>query len=46
MSCYFRYLKSLFEEAGVHVTPDNKRRLDQTIHAFVRVQYKRCMPDL
>ena len=45
MSCYFRHLNSLFDEAGVRVTPDNKRILDQTIHAFVHVPYKRCMPD-
>ena len=45
MSCYFRYLKELFSEAGVTVTPANKRRLDQAIHAHVGVTYKKCMPD-
>lgn len=45
MSCYFRYLKGVFAEAGVSVTPANKQRLDQAIHAAVGVPYKRCMPD-
>ena len=45
MSCYFRYLKDVLAEAKVTVTPANKRELDQAIHAFVKVQYKRCMPD-
>jgi len=45
MSCYFRYLRELFAEAGVRVTPANKRELDQLIHAHVGVPYKKCMPD-
>ncbi len=45
MSCYFRYLKDILSEAGVKVTPGNKRALDQAIHAAVGVSYKRCMPD-
>ena len=45
MSCYFRYLKEIFAEAGVTLTPANKRQLDQAIHAFVHVPYKHCMPE-
>ena len=45
MSCYFRYLKEVFAEAGITVTPANKRQLDRTIHAHVGVPYKHCMPD-
>ena len=45
MSCYFRYLNDVFSEAGITVTPANKRRLDQAIHAHVGVPYKKCMPD-
>lgn len=45
MSCYFRYMKDVLAEAKVTVTPANKRDLDQAIHAFVKVQYKQCMPD-
>ena len=45
MSCYFRHMKDVFTEAGVSVTPANKQRLDQAIHAAVGVRYKQCMPD-
>lgn len=45
MSCYFRYMKDVFEETHIKVTTSNKRSLDQAIHAFVGVAYKRCMPD-
>ena len=45
MSCYFRYLKEIFAEVGITVTPANKRALDQALHAHVHVPYKRCMPD-
>ena len=44
MSCYFRYLRDVFHEAGVTLTESNKRQVDQAIHAFVGVPYKRCMP--
>ncbi len=44
MSCYFRYLRDVFQEAGVTLSESNKRQLDQTIHAFVGVAYKHCMP--
>ncbi|MFZ1946202.1 MAG: hypothetical protein WAW06_01490 [bacterium] len=42
MSCYFRHLKTLFEEAGVVVTPDNRKQLDRVIHEAVGVAYKDC----
>ncbi len=45
MSCYFRYMKDIFKEAGVAVTPKNKREIDQAVHKMVRVKYKKCMPD-
>lgn len=45
MSCYFRYMKDILKEAGVAVTPKNKREIDQAIHKMVRVKYKKCMPD-
>ena len=45
MSCYFRYLKDVFAEAGIRVTPATKRRFDEAIHALVGVPYKHCMPD-
>ena len=42
MSCYFRHLKDVFAEAGVEVTPQNKKEIDQAIHRFVEVTYKDC----
>ena len=42
MSCYFRQLKDILAEAGVEVTPGNKRQVDQAIHRIVGVEYKDC----
>ncbi|MEE8373574.1 MAG: hypothetical protein V3R87_07650 [Dehalococcoidia bacterium] len=42
MSCYFRHLKPVFDEAGITVTPDNRKRIDQVIHQLVQVDYKEC----
>ena len=42
MSCYFRILKDVFEEAGIEVTPANKKRVDEAIHRIVDVEYKHC----
>jgi hypothetical protein len=42
MSCYFRHLKDIFAEAGIEVTPDNKKQIDQAIHRIVKVEYKNC----
>jgi hypothetical protein len=42
MSCYFRHLNELFAEAGITVTPANRKQLDQAIHKIVEVEYKNC----
>lgn len=42
MSCYFRHLKPVFEEAGITVTPDNRKRIDQVMHQLVHIDYKEC----
>jgi len=42
MSCYFRHLKNIFEEAGIEVTPANKKQIDQAIHHIFGVTYKHC----
>ena len=44
MSCYFRHMKDVFDEAGVTVTPENKKAVDEAIHKIVKVDYKHC-PD-
>jgi len=42
MSCYLRHLKELLDEAGVEVTPGNKRQIDEAVHKIVGVEYKDC----
>ncbi len=44
MSCYFRHMKDVLEEAGVEVTKENKKEIDQIIHELVNVPYKQCSP--
>lgn len=42
MSCYFRHMKDVFEEAGIEVGPENKKDVDRKIHEIVGVTYKDC----
>ena len=42
MTCYFRHLHEVFEEAGIEVTKENKREIDKAIHGIVGVEYKNC----
>ena len=42
MTCYFRYLKAIFEKAGLTVTKENKKDIDRVIHRIVGVDYKNC----
>ena len=42
MTCYFRHLQSVFKKAGIEVTSQNKREIDQIIHKIVSVRYKDC----
>jgi hypothetical protein len=42
MTCYFRHLKGIFEEAGIQVTTENKREIDKVIHGIVGVKYRNC----
>jgi hypothetical protein len=42
MSCYFRHLKEVFSQAGIEVTPQNKKAVDQALHELVGVHYKAC----
>jgi hypothetical protein len=42
MSCYFRHLKAVLDEAGMEVTRDNKRQIDEAIHHVMDVTYKDC----
>ena len=40
MSCYFRHMKDILSEAGIEVTPQNKKAVDQAFHNIVDVEYK------
>ena len=42
MSCYFRHLNEIFDEACIVVTPSNRKQIDQAIHQVVGVTYKEC----
>ena len=42
MSCYFRHLQGIFTEAGIEVTPANKKEIDKAINQIVNVSYKNC----
>lgn len=42
MSCYFRHMKGVFEEIGVEVTAENKKKIDAILHKIVDVEYKDC----
>ncbi|UCH51394.1 MAG: hypothetical protein JSV54_01075 [Chloroflexota bacterium] len=42
MSCYFRHLKGIFDEAGIEVTPDNRKQVDHAIHEILSINYKDC----
>jgi len=44
MSCYFRHMKEILEEAGVEVTKENKKEIDRIMHGIVDVEYKNCSP--
>jgi hypothetical protein len=42
MSCYFRHLKDVLAEAGIEVTPANKKDIDRALHEIMGVAYKDC----
>ncbi len=42
MSCYLRHIKDILDEAGIAITPTNKKQIDQAVHQAVGVTYKSC----
>jgi hypothetical protein len=42
MSCYFRHMKDILEEAGITVDPANKKTIDQALHQIMGIGYKDC----
>ncbi len=41
MSCYLRHLREVLAEAGIEVTPANRKQVDAIMHRFVGT-YKDC----
>jgi len=42
VSCYLRHIKDLLDEAGITVTKENRKQIDQAVHQAVGVTYKDC----
>lgn len=42
MSCYFRHMGAIMQEAGIEVTAANKKQVDRAIHEIMDVEYKNC----
>ena len=42
LSCYLRHMKDVLDEAGIVVTPANRKQVDQAVHHAVGVAYKDC----
>ncbi len=42
MSCYLRHLKDILGEAGIDVTPANRKEIDRAIHQIAGTSYKDC----
>jgi hypothetical protein len=44
MSCYLRHMDDVMKEAGISLTKENRRLVDEAVHRVVEVHYKNC-PD-
>ena len=42
MSCYFRHINDILQEAGINVNAKNKTQIDQAIHQILGTSYKDC----
>ena len=42
MSCYLRHIQDILDEAGITVTPSNRKVVDEAVHRAVGVVYKDC----
>ena len=42
VSCYLRHVKEVLAEAGVEVTPENRKQIDRAFHELMGVRYKDC----
>ncbi len=44
MSCYFLHMDDIFSEAGITLTKENRKQVDQAVHRIMDVEYKNCPP--
>ena len=42
MSCYLGHIKDILDQAGIAITPANRKQIDQAVHQAVGVAYKNC----
>jgi hypothetical protein len=42
MSCYFRHIKDILQEARIDFSGSKKKQVDQVIHHMLGVSYKDC----
>ena len=42
MSCYLRGMKEILAEAGIEVTPQNRKKVDQAIHKILGMEDEHC----
>lgn len=42
MSCYLRHIQGILDEAGIAVTPSNRKLADEAVHKAIGVSYKDC----
>jgi hypothetical protein len=42
MSCYLKHIQDILNEAGVAVTPANRKLVDEAVHRAVGIVYKDC----
>lgn len=42
MSCYFRHIEDIFQEAGISVSSNNRKRIDLAIHQIVGSTHDNC----
>ena len=42
MSCYFRHLKDIFDQAGIEVTAGNRKQVDQAIRRIAGTTSGEC----
>ena len=42
LTCYFRHLKEVFRQAGISVTTENRKEIDNIIQQLIGLKEKPC----